>query len=235
MTALTSAQLLALWEHGARRHPLDRALLLFAVAAPDSPPETLADAPLGACNAALMRLRWETFGTRLPLWLDCPCCGERLEFELEPAQLPPMVAPPSAVEVAGLRFRCPASRDLAAVANLADTERAARRLLLACAERAEALPVDEQVLGELAEAVEAALESADPWADLALAFRCPACGADGEASLDVAGYLWEEVDGSARQLLDEIHLLAQAYGWSEAQILALGDVRRGAYLARVAP
>lgn len=235
MAALSCAQLLALWEQGARRHPLDRALLLFAQAAPERPPESLADAPLGACNAALMRLRRETFGNHLPLWLDCPGCGERLAFELEPAQLPPLQAPPEQVEVQGLRFRCPASRDLAAIAGLADAEHAANQLLLACAEDATALPRDEQALGELREALESALEAADPWADLALAYRCPACGAEGEASLDVAAYLWEEIDGSAQQLLDEIHLLARAYGWSEAQILALGDARRAAYLARVAP
>jgi rubredoxin len=85
------------------------------------------------------------------------------------------------------------------------------------------------------EQIEGALESADPWADLSLAFQCPACGRDGEAGFDVASYLWEEVDVSARQLLNEVHLLAQAYGWSEAEILALSPARRSAYLARVAP
>ena len=55
MAALSCAQLLALWEQGARRHPLDRALLLFAQAAPERTPESLADAPLGACNAALLK------------------------------------------------------------------------------------------------------------------------------------------------------------------------------------
>jgi hypothetical protein len=36
-------------------------------------------------------------------------------------------------------------------------------------------------------------------------------------------------------LFDDIHLLAQAYGWSEGEILALSPARRSAYLARVAP
>lgn len=228
MLPLNSAQLLALWEHGAARHPLDRALLLFAQAAPQLPAESLADRPLGECHAALMRLRWRSFGSRMPLWLDCPACGERMEFELLPEQLPPMQPPPESVEVAGQRFRCPTSRDLAAVANLTDRELAAQQLLLGCAEDACASDIRREL-------VEAALEDADPWADLSLAFQCPTCGQGGEACFDVAGYLWEEVDVSARQLLNEIHLLAQAYGWSEPQILALSAMRRSAYLTRVAP
>lgn len=46
MPALSAAQLLSVWEHGARRHSLDRALLLFAVAEPGLAPDALADAPL---------------------------------------------------------------------------------------------------------------------------------------------------------------------------------------------
>ena len=141
----------------------------------------------------------------MPLWLDCPACGERMELELMPEQLPPMQPPPESVEVAGQRYRCPTSRDLARVANIADTESAAQQLLLGCAE-------DTCVSEIRREQVEAALEDADPWADLSLAFQCPACGRDGEASFDVPGYLWEEVDVSARQLLNEVHLLAHAYG-----------------------
>ena len=37
MTSLTAAQFLELWDHGSRRHPLDRSLLLLARAAPDLP------------------------------------------------------------------------------------------------------------------------------------------------------------------------------------------------------
>jgi rubredoxin len=228
MLPLTSAQLLALWEHGSTRHPLDRALLLFAQAVPELPAEHLADRPLGECHAALMRLRWHSFGSRMLLWLDCPACGERMEFELLPEQLPAMQTPPESVEVAGQRYRCPTSRDLARVVGMTDSEQAAQQLLMDCAE-------DGAAAGEHREQIEAAIEQADPWADLSLSFQCPACGCEDAASFDVAGYLWEEVDVSARQLLNEVHLLAQAYGWSEAQILALSATRRGAYLARVAP
>lgn len=235
MTAPSSSQLLALWEQGERRHPLDRALLLYAFAAPETPSPSLADAPLGTCNAALMRLRQETFGSRLSVWTDCPVCGERMEFELDSTQLPPMTPVPASVEVSGQRFRCPSSRDLAEIAHCTDADQAAHRLLQACAESSLNVPSDPRALRHLYEAVESAIEAADPWADLSLLFQCPACEHSGEACFDVARYVWEDIDARARYLLDEVHLLAQAYGWSEPQILALSDTRRAAYLARVCP
>jgi hypothetical protein len=235
MASLTAAQLLELWDHGSRRHPLDRSLLLLALAAPDLPGDSLVDLPLGECNAALMRLRCATFGNHLPVWMDCPHCGERLEFELDPRQLPAMSPPPTQIEVAGYRFRCPANRDLFEVADSTDVDQAARQLLLGCADAGAALPDDEQALLDLLATVETALEAADPWADLSLDFDCPACERSASASFDVSRYLWEEIDGQARQLLDEVHQLAQAYGWSEPEILALSASRRSAYLARVSP
>ncbi len=226
MLSLTAERLLAIWEHGASRHPLDRALLLYAQARPDIAPTQLADQPLGARNTALMRLRQESFGSHLALWLDCPACGERMEFALSVDQLPPMVPPVDSVEVAGQRYRCPTSRDLAQIASCTDVDSAMQQLVLACGGQAD-------LSSDLRMQVETAIEAADPWADLTMQFSCPSCAQAGEANLDIAAYLWEELDCVARRLLDDIHLLAQAYGWSEAEILALSDSRRSAYLARV--
>lgn len=235
MPALSAAQLLSVWEHGARRHPLDRALLLFAVAEPGLAPDALADAPLGACNAALMRLRRDCFGAAIPAWSDCPACGERMSFELDLAQLPTMTPVPDVVEVEGHRFRCPGARQLAALADCPDAAEAARRLLLSCiADEAQA-PADNAMLDQLLVHAEHAIEAADPWADLAVDYQCPACGHAGEAAFDIASYLWEEIEAHAGRLLDEVHLLASSYGWPEDEILALGDLRRAAYLARVTP
>jgi hypothetical protein len=235
MIAPSSSQLLTLWEQGERRHALDRGLLLYGFAAPETPLQTLADAPLGQCNMALMRLRETLFGSRLSLWADCPGCGQRMQFELDPAQLPPTQVAAEWIEVQGLRFRCPTSRDLAEIAHCTDLDQAADQLLRACAAPEVRLPNDPHAMRSLRDAVENALETADPWSDLSLLFQCPACDYRGDASLDIGRVLWENLDARARHLLNEVHLLAQAYGWSEPQILALSDTRRAAYLARVAP
>lgn len=236
MAALTAERLLTVWEHGLQRHPIDRALLLLGLAEPATPPEALPDVPLGERNAALMALHCARFGSRLTAWADCPGCGERMEFEIDAAALPP--APEGTaelVEAAGLRFHRPTSRHLAQLTEVQDAEAAARRLLHACAETPEALPQDPQALSRLLDAVETATEAADPWSDLSLAVCCPACGREESAALDIAGILWEEIDAHAQRLLDEVHVLAQAYGWSEAEVLALSDARRAAYLERIQP
>ena len=74
-----------------------------------------------------------------------------------------------------------------------------------------------------------ALESA---ADIELRFDCMACGEAWSDRLDVAGCVWEEIAARARRLLDEVHVLAIYYGWSERQILAMSAARRDAYLQR---
>jgi hypothetical protein len=231
MAALSPARLLAVWEMGARRHPIDRALLLFAQAEPALDPAQLADLPLGQRNAAILGLRTACFGTRLAAWVDCPACAERMSFELDPAQLPPRpAAAPGPVQVGGHRFMPPTSRHLAIAAGAADAGQATLALMRACLADP---PADDATLEALADAAGDALDAADPWADLSLALTCPACAAPVAACFDIAAYVWDELDTHARGLLDDIHTLAGAYGWREDEILALGEARRAAYLERV--
>lgn len=75
-----------------------------------------------------------------------------------------------------------------------------------------------------------AAETADPAADVTLNINCPECGTATRAELDIASYLWTELDAWARDLLLDVHLLATAYGWSEPEILALSPLRRRYYL-----
>jgi hypothetical protein len=49
----------------------------------------------------------------------------------------------------------------------------------------------------------------------------------------VAALLWVEVEAGAIALVQDVHLLAAAYGWSEAEVLGLGPARRRAYLELV--
>ena len=51
--------------------------------------------------------------------------------------------------------------------------------------------------------------------------------------LDVGEFLWAEVRQAAMRLLEDVHALAWAYGWREADLLAMPAQRRAFYLARV--
>ncbi len=235
MTGMDAQSLLACWEHGRRRHPLDRALLLFAAAEPHADPETLADRPLGQRNAALLRLRQALFGDAMKSCVACPECGENLEFTLSASSLLGRAPERTGeTEMAGLTaaghtLRLPTSRDLAVIADEQDEAGAARRLL-------QRLWVDcppAAWTDALESEISRTLDEADPCMDLALDLACPACEYAWSAPFDVGAFLWEEVDVRARRLLDEVHALARSYSWSERQILELSETRRRAYLERV--
>ena len=54
-----------------------------------------------------------------------------------------------------------------------------------------------------------------------------------EASVDVGSFVWEEIAAEARRVVHEVDRLARAYGWREADILAMTPARRRTYLALV--
>ncbi len=75
-----------------------------------------------------------------------------------------------------------------------------------------------------------AMAEQDPVADLQMAVVCPACAHRWSTAMDIASYLWDELDDWAQDLLAEVHVLAQHYAWSERDILAMTPVRRRFYL-----
>jgi hypothetical protein len=115
---------------------------------------------------------------------------------------------------------------VAAVASETGDATAARRTLAArLVDRPDGAP---PASPDVEAAVQEALAGADP--DLLIEVRCPACDHAWEARLDVADFLWIEVVAGARRVADEVAGLAAAYGWREADVLALSPWRRRLYL-----
>lgn len=141
-------------------------------------------------------------------------------------------APSLSVEVDGCRIevRPPTSADVLAVASAADPGAALlERCARAAPDEAGAVPVSPAAF----DSIEAALTDADPLIDLEIVIACPACGGRWTTVFDITSFLWSELDTWARNTLRDVHALAAAYGWSEAQILALSPARRAAYLEMV--
>ena len=241
MRPLSANDLLEVWELGQDQHPLDRALILLGAACPELDADELAGLSVGARDARLLTLRERTFGPRLAGFVECPRCSEALEFEAAVADLRAAPAHDGLsweVEVGdlSLRFRLPDSRDLGAAA-ICHGPAAARRLLVRrCvlyASRgggpvaADDLP-EEAVAGLARRMVEQ-----DPQAETLLEFSCPACEHDWQALFDIVAFLWSEVSARADHLLGEVHALALAYGWREADILGMSAHRRRLYLEMV--
>ena len=131
--------------------------------------------------------------------------------------------------VNGRSFRLPTSRDLARAAGETDPQSAALRLLEACRlslEDAEGEALSDDDL----EAVGEKMAAADPLAETRLSLVCPNCGKQWEDTVDIAAFLWADIDARARRLLREVHTLGSAYGWTEREILSLSDRRRAVYL-----
>ncbi|CAD5108376.1 hypothetical protein [Zestomonas carbonaria] len=234
MSALTAADWLQAWEHSQGLPPPLRPCALLAPLL-EGGAEAAERLPLGRRDSQLLALHGALFGPRLSATADCPACGERLELALDchALRLDAPEPDPQAQAVAWqgrtFHYRLPDSRDLAAMARAGDLDQARALLLRRClgSDWADDLPADLQA--ELARA----MAEADPQAATELALSCPACGEQWSELFDIGAYLDEAFGQWAERLFDQVHLLASAYGWSEAQILALGPARRARYLARV--
>lgn len=237
MRALSVEELLGVWEQATRQLPVEQSLALLQVACPGTSPQDLLNWTIGARDGALLTLREWTFGSQLNALAPCPSCGERLElaFEIDdirvPENVPAEVVAVSAEDYA-LKMRVPTVQDLLSL-QTTNAETARKKLLERCT--LEARRAGEVVAGkEWPEAVRAAAVAAmalnDPQADVQLALSCPQCGHQWQANFDIGAYFWDEINAWAQRLLREVHALASAYGWREADILALSLLRRQFYL-----
>ncbi|SFA78371.1 hypothetical protein SAMN05421688_0854 [Poseidonocella pacifica] len=82
-------------------------------------------------------------------------------------------------------------------------------------------------------AIEASLEAADPLRTLEIKTECPDCGTGLSLPLDLEMACLALLATRRPELLDDIHLLAMTYHWSEAEIMAIPPDRRAAYLSRI--
>jgi hypothetical protein len=242
MDVLLPSQLLSVWERGLPQPPIERALTLLSAALPDLPVDALAQIGIGRRNACLLALREQVLGAQLEGIVVCPHCGERLELALNTADLRPASTDEPEetlalrVDAYQVRFRLPNSLDLIAVSDSATVETARRRLLSRLALHVERDGEDvppAQLPDRIVAAIAERLSQADPLAAVQLALDCPACRQAWLASLDIAACLWSELNAWAARTLQAVHTLASAYGWREADILALSAARREFYLDRV--
>lgn len=234
---LTEAQLLRVWETGDGQAPPVRALLLAAAAAPGEP---VADLTLADLNALLLDLREGSFGAALPCAVDCPNCDEPLEVSVatdelrapRPRNVPSPRRDPATLMAEGYEvlYRALTGRDLLAVDPASPVAR--RTLLSRCV--VDTTPAADDLPEGVLETVAQRLADLDPGADTVVPLTCPYCRHAWAAALDVADYLWAEVEGYARRLLHEVHTLACVYGWSESEVLAVSPARRRYYLEATA-
>ena len=235
MTSLSVGRCLDAWEKAAQAPDWERPLILLAALSPEAIPEDGAALSVGDRDAHLLRLRAQVFGPALKAVVNCPLCRARLELKLNVADLQGSKEGNPREELAlhaggyEVRFRLPNTRDLAAASECPDVPQARRLIFQRCVmslHRQGAGAPAEEAPEEVIAAVARQMAEADPEADTQFAFTCPACGHQGSESFDIASYFWAELNFWAFRRLQEVHLLASAYGWREAEILQLSPARR---------
>jgi len=246
MQALSASDVLYAWEVGGQKHHVDRAMLLLALALPSFSPALLSSLTIGQRNRALILLRQKTLGAAARCLARCPNCGEQLEFSLDlPAmshtELEALVEPGEHIEpmlslnvdAYTLSFHIPTSTDIAAIIRAIDAQEGRHILIERCVIQAtrddQPVPVEnlpEEVLHALSEAI---IEH-DPMAEIECALVCQECQQSWTTFFDIVSFFWTELEALAKRLLRDVHTIASAYGWREADILALSPARRQYYL-----
>ena len=240
MRTLSGPALLRIWEEGEGQHPVDRALTILTVAFPEMSWEALAGISIGQRDGCLLTVHEHTFGDQLAGLADCPHCEEALVFSFGVSDIRLVAEVEEATSydfsLNGylLRFRLPNSFDLGAIAGVGDVTSAHQLLLQRCVLEAER---EGQAVSELPPDVVAGLVTqmghCDPQADVTFDLSCAACGHQWEVLFDIVAFLWPKISARAKRLLRNVHTLARAYGWREADILSMSAVRRQFYLEMV--
>lgn len=234
MTAPHTAVLLDAWERALPQPPAQRALTLLALAEPDADAHALAALPIGARDRRLLALRETLFGPVMETFIACPACDERLEVQLDMRSLAVSTAegPTQArvlIDGRPVQFRIPDSTDLIAIQHLQDADGAQAELLRRCIIDG----ADRSIGAAAASAIVQRMSEIDRQAHTELQLDCPACAFTWQVLFDIAACLWIELNAWARRQLADIHVLASAYGWREADVLALSSARRNAYIEMV--
>lgn len=243
MRPLSASDVISVWELGQSQHPLERAITILSVACPDMTQHQLAALSIGQRDIRLLTLREITFGRKLNSLTECPKCHERLEFTVDIAA----IRVGDFLESAGqeytrlvgeyeCRFRLPNSWDLAVVAGCRDRTAAREKLVQRCVlhsslgqETVSCSELPPEAIAQLA----LVMSECDPQAEVLLNLDCPACGYSWQSLFDILTFFWTELAALAKRLLWEVHTLAQAYGWREADILSMSATRRQLYLEMV--
>jgi hypothetical protein len=182
---------------------------------------------------AVRELR-NAYGDQLETTWACDACGETLELTLPLAELSLASAAEQEIAVSTetsgeLVVRSPTTRDLVEISGASSP---AAELLERCVRDRDGRPCSIDTLTDQdREVVETSAEQLTGLAALVVRTRCSACDAQIDVPVDAVSLWWEQVCAAAGALMSETARLARAFGWSEADIVAMTPLRRQAYLA----
>ncbi len=223
-----------------KSHPdwVDQALLLILETLANDEP-TLQDVQsLCVADRQAIAIAWQLSKSTAPLWLTihCHACDNPIDVCIPVAELPFSKAgkhfPFAKITVnkKSIKLRVPNGSDLSAIAQLPEAEAVqclAQRLIAqpSSAPTTQSIPLNKTTIQK----IERAVEQQVPELATDINCECPECDAKNLVHFDPYQGLVSRID----ELLDEVHLIASAYHWTEQEILQLPNARRKDYLKRI--
>lgn len=198
---------------------------------------TVWDMPVGSRIAWLLAIADLEGDGPFTLALRCPRpeCREEMEIEVTREEvlstLPPVSADPLETEAEGTPFalRRPTGSDQLRWLSAGPAALNRRAILQTLIVEGQRELTDGQV-----DALEAALDEHDPLLRFTVTIECPACGVTSEHETSLTDCALTVLQRAQQRVIEEVHVLARAYGWREPDILALPSWRRARYLGLIA-
>lgn len=192
--------------------------------------------PVGDIDALIVDLRRERLGDRLIAEGSCGQCGARVDVDFSLAaylehnrpRRTELAAPDEQrpgwwrLRRYDTAFRIPSAGDVLAAGSGPEGRAALLESCFSGDLGARAVRTAERALARIA-----------PVLHTTVAGQCPDCGAEAQLEVDARGIALTELGFLAGSVLDEVHLIAAAYHWTEQAILDLPSTRRAAYAERV--
>ncbi|MBL4537974.1 MAG: hypothetical protein JKP96_04830 [Oceanicaulis sp.] len=246
MVEHTAEDLMTLVERGSGLNVLDRTRLLLSFLHPEESPGSLDGLPLGECDRRLLEARAQRFGSTTVLTCRCGSCDSDYELPIDLAAILDYGAAgpvneavsvccgSKTYQVSPVRFM-----ELDAIALEPKAEERERMLLRAAVKSVQSsdgalapvapsrIPKSHRV------ALSKALDQADPLAVIVFPMTCSVCGTDWAPRLEPADLLWRDLEQECSEIIDDVRVLAQTFGWRELDILTMSPVRRRAYSKRL--
>ncbi len=240
LSALTSEQIIDLWQRGREASYGERIGLLLSAAFPKAQSEDLLRLTIGQRDAVLLRLRELTFGGTVSCVAECPDCRALSEHLVEVSELlggatGELGTHETLFDRDGyrIRFRPLSGEDLASIRRRSGPD-AVRALLLDCCivsvwDNGVEVSPDElpaEIVAEFGEVVADSDRHSEIWLDT----ECSECGLEFDSVFDALDFCWREIAAEARRTVAELDYLVAAYGWSQAKILKMSRARRRLYM-----
>ncbi len=241
MNPLNAFDVLTIWDESSGRPLLEKSIRLLAKAMVTDQLDIVWKLSIGERDSRLLLLREWMFGQVLKMKSECPACKEVVEWETNTAALRlqplrPAIDPTVFIlekEAFTIRFRLPDSYDLASVMGESDNPVDDKKIILDCVvevvQNGIVQPPD-VLQDEILQALEQRMSEEDPQADIRMNLVCTACANKWETRFDIGSFLWAEIDNWAYRLMDEVALLARAFGWPEKDIVNMSARRRHIYI-----